>query len=103
MSDNDLVLRIPHALGAAEAQRRIAGGVASAKAQYGAYLKDAQTDWEGNRMNFQLTALAQSVRGNIEVNEDHVELRAQLPMMIRVLAKRFFPFVENAGRKLLTK
>jgi len=103
MSDNDLVLSIPHSLGAAEAQRRIAGGVAAAKAQYGGYLKDAETVWDGNRMNFHLTALAQTVRGSIEVREDNVELRAQLPMMIRLLAKRFFPFVETTGRKLLTK
>ena len=103
MNDNDLVLRIPHSLGAAEAQKRIAGGVSSAKAQYGAYLKDAETTWDGDRMNFHLTALAQTVRGSIDVKEDHVELRAQLPLMIRVIAKRFFPFVEDTGRKLLAK
>lgn len=103
MSDNDVVLRIPHALGAAEAKRRIASGVSDAKAQYSAFLKNAETEWSGDRMNFSLTALAQTVRGDIQVMEDHVELRAQLPTMIRMLAKRFFPAVENVGRKLLTK
>jgi hypothetical protein len=28
-------------------------------------------------------------------------LRAQLPMLIRLLAKRFLPTIENAGQKLL--
>jgi hypothetical protein len=32
--DNDLVLRIPHTVGSAEAKRRIAGAAAEVKARY---------------------------------------------------------------------
>jgi putative polyhydroxyalkanoic acid system protein len=103
MSDNDLVLRIPHTLGAAEAKKRIADGVSAAKAQYGNYFKTSEIAWEGNRMTFCLTALAQTVRGRVDVENDYVELRAQLPTMIRLLAKRFVPVVKNTGQALLTK
>jgi hypothetical protein len=98
---NELVLRIPHSLGAADAQKRIASGIASAKAQYGGFVKTADTEWDGNRMTFCLTALAQTVRGSIDVENNYVELRAQLPMVIRMLAKRFVPIVQDTGQKLL--
>jgi hypothetical protein len=101
MMENDLVLRIPHALGAAEAKRRIAGGVDTARAQYASMLKGSEADWSGNRMTFRITALAQTVRGSVDVEDNFVELRAQLPLIIRLLAKRFAPVVETTGRKLL--
>jgi len=101
MPDNDLVLRIPHSLGAAEAKRRIASGVHTAKSQYGRFLRDADAEWDANRMNFRVTALAQTVQGSVEVEEGFVELRAQLPMLIRLLAKRFVPIVRGTGQKLL--
>jgi hypothetical protein len=103
MSDNDLVLRVPHSLGAVEAKRRIASGVAAAKAQYGNYFRTSEAEWDGNRLTFCLTALAQTVRGTVDVEDDYVELRAQLPTVVRLLAKRFVPAVRDAGQKLLTK
>jgi hypothetical protein len=103
MTDNDLVLRIPHSLGAAEAKKRIAVGVASAKSKYAEYFKTSETEWDGNRMTFSLTALGQTVRGSVDVENDHVELRAQLPTLIRFLAKRFIPVVKDSAQRLLTK
>jgi hypothetical protein len=99
--ENDLVLRIPHTLGAREAQKRIAGGIEAAKAQYGQLLHAAETEWSANRMDFRVSALAQTVRGVVDVQEEFVELRAQLPLVIRMLAKRFMPVVQNTGQKLL--
>ena len=78
MATNDLVLRVPHSLGAAEAQRRIASGVAGATADYGRYLHASKLDWQANRLDFSLVALAQTVHGSVEVEDDYVELRAQL-------------------------
>jgi hypothetical protein len=101
MIDNELVVRIPHRLGAVEAQRRIAGGLDAAKAQYGRYVQVAETEWAGNRLSFRLSALAQTIQGAVAVEDEFVELRAQLPLVIRLLAKRFIPVVESAGQKLL--
>ena len=101
MATNDLVLRVPHSLGAAEAQRRIASGVAGATADYGRYLHASKLEWQANRLDFSLVALAQTVHGSVEVEDDYVELRAQLPLLIRLLANRFLPTIENAGQKLL--
>jgi len=101
MNDNELVLRIPHSLGAVEAKKRIASGAAAAKTQFGNYLKTSEVDWVGNRMTFRVAAMAQTVRGSVDVESDHVELRAQLPLVLRMLAKRFVPIVQNSGQKLL--
>ena len=99
-ADNDITVRIPHSLGAAEAKRRIASGVASAQAQFGQVLKIADADWEADRLNFRVSALAQTVRGSIDVADDYVELRAQLPLVIRALVKRFLPTLRDTGTKL---
>jgi hypothetical protein len=101
MLNDEIVLRMPHSLGAAEAKRRIAGGVESARAQYGQFLHVNELAWEGQRLSFTLSALAQSLAGTLDVAEDHVELRARLPFALRLLAKRFMPAVEGAGLKLL--
>ena len=102
MSDKELILRIPHSLGAVEAKKRIENGVAAAKSQFGNYLRASETEWDENRLRFRLTALGQTIQGSVEVENDYVELRAQLPFVIRLLAKRFVPIVQDTSRKLLT-
>ena len=77
--------------------------MAAVKTQYGSYFRTSEAEWDGNRLTFCLTALAQTVHGTVDVEDDHVELRAQLPAVIRLLAKRFVPAVRGAGQKLLTK
>ncbi len=101
MTNNDLILRIPHALGAEEAKRRIASGIDAAKSQYGRYVTVSELAWDASRLHFQLSALGQSVAGSVDVEPDYVELRAQLPLVIRLLAKRFLPVVQDTGQKLL--
>jgi hypothetical protein len=100
MSDKELVLRVPHSLGAVEAKKRIANGVA-AKA-HGNYFGASEIEWDENRLRFRLTALGQTIQGSVDVGNDYVELRAQLPSLIRLLAKQFVPIVQDTGRKLLT-
>jgi hypothetical protein len=102
MADNDLVLRIPHSLGAAEAKKRIAQGVAKVNGQYVQILHASELAWDANRLNFSLIALAQTVQGTVDIADDHVELRVQLPFAIRLLAKRFLPIVKQTAQKLLT-
>jgi hypothetical protein len=46
-------------------------------------------------------ALAQTVQGTVDVDEGFVELRAQLPFVIRALVKRFMPIVRDTGQRLL--
>jgi hypothetical protein len=101
MPDNDLVLRIPHILGAAEARRRIDSAAAEVKARYWQYLDASDFEWDVNRLSFRVKALAQTIQGTIDVEETFVELQAQLPFVIRALLKRFMPIVRDTGQRLL--
>ena len=79
MPDNDLVLFIPHTLGSAEAKRRIAGAAAGVKARYWQYLDAPEFEWDANRLNFHVTALAQTIKGTIDVEEKFVEASSTTP------------------------
>ena len=59
--------QLAHSLGAVEAKRRIASGVAAGKTQYGSYFRTSEAEWDGNRLTFCLTALAQTVRGTVKM------------------------------------
>ncbi|HXT06274.1 MAG TPA: polyhydroxyalkanoic acid system family protein [Roseiarcus sp.] len=101
MANDDLVLLIPHTLGAIEAKRRVAAGIATAESRYGRYLHATDLNWDANRLQFRVHALAQTVQGSVDVQDEFVELRAQLPLVIRMLAKKFLPVVKDTGQKLL--
>lgn len=103
MSDDDLTLRIPHTLGVAEAKRRIESSGASMQAQYGKFLKDIEFEWVENRMTFSVNALMQTVLGSIDVEDNYIELRAQLPPLLRALTRRFLPTLRETGAKLLMR
>jgi hypothetical protein len=101
MPDNNLFLRVPHTLGRAEAKRRIGTAATEAKARPWQYLHASDLDWHAYRLNFRATALGQTIEGTIDIEREFVELRAQLPFVIRTLANRIMPILRDTGQKLL--
>ena len=59
--------------------------------------------WNGNHLDFNLTAMGQSVSGRVDVEPKDVKLEVDLPFMLAMLAGRFKKQVETEGRKLLDK
>jgi hypothetical protein len=55
----------------------------------GVTVKDAQRDWDGNRMNFSFTAakgfLGTSIRGVMDVLDDKVVVESELPSLVKSL------------------
>jgi hypothetical protein len=51
MPNSDLVLRIPHTLGGAEAKLRIDSAAAEVKAHYWHYLDASDFEWDANRLS----------------------------------------------------
>jgi hypothetical protein len=55
----------------------------------GVTIKDAQRDWNGNRMNFSFTAakgfLGTSIRGVMDVLDDRVVVESDLPGLVKNL------------------
>ena len=97
-----LVVSIPHALGRAEALRRLKSGL-EGMPQAG-LLKLEQQAWTDNRMNFMVRALGQSVPGSLEVlDDDTVRLEVVLPGLLLKLWEPLKTVLLGRAKLLLEK
>src|SRR4028118_705604 len=76
-----MIVDLPHSLGAAEAKRRIAGGIGQLRDHIpgGAEVRSA---WDGDRLNLGVQAMGQEVTARIDVQETVVRLEVQLPAFL---------------------
>jgi Putative polyhydroxyalkanoic acid system protein (PHA_gran_rgn) len=98
-----LVVTIPHRLGQDEAVRRLKSGVHSAQEKFGQFFTLQEETWTGNRLQFRVTALAQSASGTIDVLDDHVRLEVVLPWLLAKVAETIQPLIRKEGTLLLDK
>ena len=85
---------LPHKLGAAEARRRIDGGIGRLKdfIPGGAEVRSAWTD---DRLGLQVGAMGQEVNAQIDVRETFVRVELLLPDALAF----FRPLIESALRR----
>lgn len=98
-----LVVSIPHNLGKAEALRRIRDGIGQVQTRFAQHLTVNRESWEGNRLDFDVTALRQSLSGSITVEESSVTLDVQLPWVLSVLAEKAKALIARQGTLMLEK
>lgn len=98
-----MVVSIPHRLGRSEARRRLEEGLGTVHTQLAAYTTSIEQSWAGDRLDFRVVAMAQTVTGRVDVMDDHVRVEVDLPWMLAMLAKRLGGKIERTGAKLLTK
>jgi hypothetical protein len=98
-----LIVSIPHHLGQEEALRRLRYGFASAQAKFGQFFSVHEQTWTGNRLQFNLSALGQSVSGSIDVFDDQVRLELVLPWLLATIAERLQPLIRKEATVLLEK
>lgn len=98
-----MVVTIPHRLGRSEAHRRLEEGLGKVHEQLAAYTSSIEQSWTGDRLDFRVVAMAQTVTGRVDVMEDSVRVEVDLPWMLAMLAKRLTGKIEQTGAKLLTK
>lgn len=98
-----LVVSIPHNLGKEEAVRRMKNGLARAQEQYANYVTVNEERWDGDQLNFSVTAMAQNVSGLINVADDHVQLEVTLPWLLARLANGAQAMIRDKGRLILEK
>ncbi len=98
-----LIVSIPHNLGKDEAIRRMKNGLGSVTAQYGNVVKVDREVWNGDRLDFAVTAMMQQVSGNIDVADDHVRLEVTLPWLLAKLANGAQALIQDKGKLLLEK
>jgi hypothetical protein len=98
-----LVVTIPHRLGQDEAVRRLKSGLRSAQEKFGQLFSLQEETWTDNRLQFRITALAQSASGTIDVRDDHVRLEVVLPWLLAKVAETIQPLIRKEGTLLLEK
>ena len=94
------VVDIPHRLGQAEARRRIERGVGRI-ADHVPGGAEAESSWEGDRLNLRVSAMGQAVSARIEVLEAVVRVELMLPAALSFFAKPIEAMLKKKGAELL--
>ncbi|HEX8583221.1 MAG TPA: polyhydroxyalkanoic acid system family protein [Allosphingosinicella sp.] len=95
-----ITVDLPHSLGAAEAKRRIAGGIG----KLGDHLPgggDVQHSWTGDRMDLGVKAMGQEVSATIDVGEKIVRLEVRLPAFLSFFSGKIESLMRRHGTELL--
>lgn len=99
-----ITVDIPHALGAAEARRRVEAQFGRLEAQLaGVGVSGIEKRWEGDRLHFSGRALGQAVGGRLTVLADALKLELDLPPLLAMLAGRIQQALGRSGPLLLEK
>jgi Putative polyhydroxyalkanoic acid system protein (PHA_gran_rgn) len=98
-----LVVMISHQLGRDEAKRRLENGLGYIRNQLAAFVSSAEFGWTGYRLDFSLTAIRQSIRGRIDVDENFVRVELSLPLLLHLLSKPIVARIRSDGQRLLDK
>lgn len=96
-----VTITIPHALGAAEAKRRIEEGFGQLLSQAGGALKDVQKTWTGDALAFSAQAMGQPISGVLTVFNDSVRMDIVLPGLLGMIAGKITGQVKKQGQLLL--
>ena len=91
---------LPHELGAAEAKRRIDGGIGRLKdfIPGGAEVRSA---WIGDRLGLQISAMGQEVNAQLDVQETIVRVEMLLPPALAFFGKAIEAALRRKGKDLL--
>ena len=97
-----LVVTISHSLGREEAASRLRARFGTARQMLGEYRVAVVNDtWTGDRLDFGVSALGQSVQGKLDVMDDHVRLEVQLPWLLAAFGERIQALVQKKAPLLL--
>lgn len=83
--------------------RRLKSGLRSAEEKFGQFFSLQEETWADNRLQFRVTALAQTASGIIDVLDDHVRLEVVLPWLLAKVAETIQPLIRKEGTLLLEK
>ena len=98
-----LVVTISHALGREGAKARLQGTIGQIRGQLAPFASKIEEEWDGDRLNFRLGAMGQSITGGIDVLDDMVRIEVLLPALLGFLAGRLGTRIRDQAQLLLTK
>src|SRR3954469_12141738 len=97
---NKIAVDLPHSLGAAEEQRRIAANIGSLERHIpgGA---NVRSQWTGNVLGLTVGTMGQQIAARIDVGETAVRVEVDLPPMLAFFAKPIEALLAREGGVLL--
>ena len=99
--DRPIEVDLPHKLGREEARRRIAGNVHKLSDHIPGGAADVKSNWVGDQLNLDITAMGQTVAAQIDVQEAKVRCRVMLPGMLALFAGPIEAALNRKGSDLL--
>jgi len=97
---SNLSVDVPHDLGAAEARRRIESSAGSLLGRLPAGAS-ATHRWNGNRLDLDIQALGQALKGAIDVQEQLVRVEVSLPPALSFLRPLIESGIRRGGAEML--
>ena len=94
-------VELPHKLGREEARRRIADNVHKLRDHLPGGASHVQSNWAGDTLNLDISAMGQTVAAQIDVEEAKVRCRVMLPGMLSLFAAPIEAALKAKGGDLL--
>jgi hypothetical protein len=98
-----VTVTISHELGKEQAKERIRSSLGQIHAQIAPYVSSVEDRWIGDRLEFDVVAMGQTVTGGIEVFEELVRVEFVLPGILGFVTGLITAPVRDAATKLLEK
>jgi hypothetical protein len=98
-----LIVSIPHRLGRQEAKRRLDSGIGRLRPELGAFVSGLDYYWEGDTLNFNASAMWQTITGRIAALDDALRIEIDLPWLMNLLGDTIAKQVRERGVALLEK
>jgi putative polyhydroxyalkanoate system protein len=98
-----ITVSIPHQLGRAAARGRIEAGFAKIIRLLPGRGEALSERWDGDRLNFSVATMGQTVTGVIDVLDAEVRMEIALPGLLGMIAGGLSDRLRKAGQLLLTK
>ncbi|NUT01732.1 MAG: hypothetical protein HOP96_12240 [Sphingomonas sp.] len=94
-------VELPHRLGRDEARRRIANNIHKLRDHIPGGAAQVDSNWTGDQLNLDITAMGQKVAALIDVEETKVRCRVMLPGMLGFFAGAIEAALNKKGSDLL--
>jgi putative polyhydroxyalkanoate system protein len=94
-------ISLPHQYDRVEAKRRTQECIEEMRRQYGATVGHFSEQWDGDTLDFTVTAMGMQITGAAQVEDRAVHLEIDLPWLLSALAGPIKQSIEQNGRKLL--
>jgi Putative polyhydroxyalkanoic acid system protein (PHA_gran_rgn) len=98
-----LTVTIPHNLGREAAHKRIQDGIAHLRSTYAGQFTVLDETWNGDKLDFRISALKQTVTGSIEIAETTVTVIVILPIFLAMLAEKAKALIQQRGQLMLER